>query len=262
MTWLLLWTNWHLKEDIKHRLSMSWWKRFPDKTARWVWGNRTSISSCLGGALKNTQRAGRFVPQKPQWHSNKTISKPINHRCGMQRKTNTKTWNGFSAAVSCFKGKTLQHFRLFLPDVFLLLSLFIKNVDDKKEQRGCVEMRSKRGQELICWIANRPLSIIIIIIIIIISRVMSHIRPRITPSMKNLRTHSHTHTRVSQCHSMYAYKWVTKYNMMNFPWQTKLVLLLWAICITQTNPLPHIPSCLLPLSPPHRHTHMHKHATS
>lgn len=152
MTWLLLWTDWHLKEDIKHSLSMSWWKRFLDMTARRVWGNRTSISSCLGGALKNTQRAGQFVPQQPRWHSNKTISKPINHRCGMQRKTNTKTWNDFCAAVSCFKEKTLQHFRLFLPDVFQLLSLFSRTVDDKKE----LEMRSKRGQWLICWIANHP----------------------------------------------------------------------------------------------------------
>lgn len=52
----------------------------------------------------------------------------------MQRKTNTKTWNRFRAAVSCFKEKTAQRFRLFLPNVFQLPSLFSKNVDDKKEQ--------------------------------------------------------------------------------------------------------------------------------
>lgn len=81
--------------------------------------SREAISSCLGGTLKKYKehRVGRFVPQ-PQWHSNKTSSKPINDRCGMQRKTNTKTWNGFCAAASCFEGKTLQRFRLFLPSMF------------------------------------------------------------------------------------------------------------------------------------------------
>lgn len=41
--------------------------------------------------------------------------------------------------------------------------------------------------------------------------------------------------------------------MMNFLWQMKLVLLLWAICISWTNLLPHVPSCLL--SSPRRRTH-------
>lgn len=96
---------------------------------------------------------------------------------------------------------------------------------------------------------------------------MSHGRHRIIPPVKNSKGHTDTHrytqihtsSHVSQQHSTSAYKWAlwaSKYNMMNFPWHMKLVLLLWAICITQTNPLERIPSCLLSSS------HRYKHAAT
>lgn len=93
---------------------------------------------------------------------------------------------------------------------------------------------------------------------------MSHGRHRIIPPVKNSKGHTDTH-RYTHPHTFHSgavllhingLLWASKYNMMNFPWHMKLVLLLWAICITQTNPLERIPSCLLSSS------HRYKHAAT
>lgn len=96
----------------------------------------------------------------------------------------------------------------------------------------------------------------------IIGNVTSSIRHGITPWDTLIHKHIRTplqYILASHCSSALAhingFLWATKYNVMYFPWHMKLVSLLWVVWITQTNPLSHIPSCLLSLSPPRRHTH-------
>lgn len=114
-------------------------QRFLNMTARCVWGNRKSTSFRLDGAWnkkkQHKEREFFFSFPQLQCHSHKTISKPINHRCGMQRETKTKTWNGPWVAVSRCKEKTRQSFRLFSRGVFQGPSLFgeFEEAKGKKE---------------------------------------------------------------------------------------------------------------------------------